>query len=115
MTSDRLQNWLYEVTSRTEVWDRVTRKLFPEYEGGIIVSDAELDLVRERHMTSDGIKYLGHIVPNIGSANRSLNAKLYKDLEDNSSFTIRPYVMYMLDNGFITVEVNFEYPPSVPL
>jgi hypothetical protein len=108
-TPEKLQAFIYSLTSKQEAWDRTSKTLFPVFDGDIIVSDYDLDEVRNVSVTKEGMRYLASPFNNNTQLGRQINSTLSGDLAVRTQFRIRDYLQAVATQGLATVE-PFEYP-----
>jgi hypothetical protein len=108
-TPDKLQAFIYSLVSRTEYWDRVSKKLFNEFDGGIIVSDEDLDEIRTVSITPEGRKLLVNPFSNNTVVTREINRLLSEASLSYTEFTLRSYLQVVSMQGLVSVDA-FEYP-----
>lgn len=109
-TNDKLQEFVYSIVSGSVRDDRVSRKLFTEYDGHIILSDDDLDEVRKVNVTQEGLRLLSLPFINHTVLTREVNRTIFGGLTQ-TEFTLRSYFQYVAMQGLAFIE-EFEYPPS---
>lgn len=110
-TVDKFQRFFFSILSRQEPWDRTTSTLFPSYEGSLIISDEELDVVRTVCATKSTRQSMSLPFRSGCQKLNEANRQIVATLKDRDTFTFRTLFTYLASAGIIKVE-SFKYPET---